>query len=133
MNEDKVQFSKIKTQEEFFGVFQGLCNIAESAFNEWDKEFPNPTEMDRAQYAKGVSYLMSVTFVIMGMRGNWRYFRDDEMFPVFFVEIDGMQYDQKYLYKMNDYFADRFNKVLAILEKIDPESHKVYQTVWRNY
>lgn len=130
---DIIQFNKIKSQEEFFGVFQGLCNIAESAFNEWENEYPDPTEMDRAQYVKGVSYLMSITFVIMGMRGNWTYFRDDEMFPVFFVEIDGIQYDQKYLYKMNDYFADRFNKILAVLEKIDPESHKVYQTVWRNY
>ncbi len=130
--EPTIKFSVIKNREEFFTVFQGLCNTAEAGFNKFHEDFPTPTEMDKNMYCKGASYLMSITFVVMGMRGDWPAFKNEEISP-FFVDMDGVRYDQQYLYKMNDYFANRFNEVLAVLEKIDPESHKAYKTVWANY
>ena len=128
-----IKFNKISSQKEFFTVFQGLCDIAELAFNNFDEQFKNPRTVDAVEICRNISYLMSITFVIMGMRGDYSGFRDNNLLSPFFVEIDGVNYHQAYLYQMNDYFADRFNKVLSLLEKIDPESHKLYKAVWGKY
>lgn len=130
---DAIQFNKIKSKEEFFLVFRGLCEIAESAFNKFDAQFQEVKREDAAQVRKGVSYLMSITFVVMGMRGDYDGFRDENLSTPFFVEIDGVHYDQKYLYTMNDYFADRFNTVLNILKEVDLESYASYNVVWKNH
>ncbi len=130
----EIQFQNIKNREEFFAVFQGLCNIAENAFYQFEEEFKDIKD-DQSQvlgYCKNLSYLMSITFVIMGMRGDYSKFRDDEIGPIF-VEKDGIMYDQKYLYKMNDHFAARFNKALAILKNFDPTSAEPYRKVWSQY
>ncbi|MBT3417044.1 hypothetical protein HOE22_09765 [Candidatus Woesearchaeota archaeon] len=132
--ETNIQFNNIKNKEEFFLIFQGLCNIAESAFNQFEEQqFNNKNNENLSQISRHVSYLMSITFVIVGMRGGYLEFRDTDLISPFFVEVDGVQYDQKYLYKMNDYFIDRFNRVLDILKEIDPEFYKSYSVVWKNY
>jgi hypothetical protein len=127
-----IQFNEIKSQEEFFTIFQGLCNIAEHAFNEFEMRTYEVSINDTNQICKDISYLMSITFVIMGMRGDYHSFRSKDTSP-FLVEAQGVEYDQKYLYKMNDYFADRFNNALKKLEEINPEIHKSYMVVWKNY
>lgn len=127
-----IQFNNIKNKEEFFGVFQGLCNIAESAFNNFEKQAKD-ADFPVSQIPRHISYLMSITFVIMGMRGDYGGFRDQDMLSAFFVEIDGVKYDQKYLYKMNDYFAERFGKTLEILKEKDLESYESYKFVWGKY
>lgn len=131
--EVNIQFNNIKNKKEFFLTFQCLCNIAESAFNQFEEQFNNKNNENLSQISRHVSYLMSITFVIAGMRGAYSEFRDSDLISPFFVEVDGVQYDQKYLYKMNDYFIDRFNRVLDILKETDPESYKSYSVVWKNY
>lgn len=126
-----LQFDKIKSKEEFFTVFQGMCNIAESAFNSFDTDVKNG--LPASQISRHISYLMSITFVIMGMRGDYGGFRDEDMLRSFFIQIDGVEYDQQHLYKMNDYFANRFNKALDILKEADPEVYESYKTVWGKY
>lgn len=133
--EPEIKFQNIKTREEFFSIFQGVCNIAENAFNQFEGEFQTMHKDDPArilQYCKNLSYLMSITFVIMGMRGDYSKFIPDEVRP-FFVEKEGLVYDQKYLYKMNDYFAERFNKALSILENIDILSAEPYKKIWAKF
>lgn len=132
---DNILFQDITTKEEFFTLFQGLCNTAESAFNQFEKEYSDITKDDQYRvlgYCKNLSYLMSITFVIMGMRGDYSKFMVKEIQP-FNLEKDGFVYDQKYLYKMNDYFAKRFNSALSVLESIDPASADPYKKVWATY
>lgn len=134
--ETEIQFQNIKTREEFFFIFQGICNVAENAFNQFEEEFKNINKDGLPKilgYCKNLSYLMSITFVIMGMRGDYSKFRADENIYPFFVEKDDVMYDQKYLYKMNDYFAERFKNALSILENIDPVSAEPYKKVWTIY
>lgn len=129
-----IHFSEIKTREEFFTIFQGICNTAESAFNDFEKRITNGVSAEDAyRLCKDASYLMSITFVIMGMRGDYAGFNDHALLSMFSVEIEGVQYDQKYLYKMNDYFHDRFSKVLELLKQVNPETYLSYKTVWSNY
>jgi len=128
-----IQFDKIKSKEKFFLVFRGLCEIAESAFSRFDAQFKEAKYDDAMEVCKSASYLMSIAFVIMGMRGDYDGFRDDNLLAPFFVEIDGITYNQDYLYTMNDHFADRFNKVLDILKRVDLESYAFYSAVWKNH
>ena len=133
--EAEIKFQNIKTGEAFLSVFQGLCDVAENAFNQFEKEFKNINKDDQSRilwYCKNLSYLMSITFVIMGMRGDYMKFSTEEIHP-FFVEKDGIIYDHQYLYKMNDHFAERFNKALSILENIDMVSSEPYRKVWSIY
>lgn len=122
---------QIKTPEEFFAVFNGLCKIAESVFNSFDeKDFSG---LGSKMIAKEISYLMSITLVVIGMRGGYPAFRDDALSSPFFVIIDGKEYDQDYLYKMNDYFTNRFDETLNKTKDLIPEYYESYITVWRNY
>jgi hypothetical protein len=122
---------KLKTPEEFLFVFNGLCKIAESAFNNFDeKDFSG---LESKMIAKEISYLMSITFVIIGMRGGYSAFRDDALSSPFFVIIEGKEYDQVYLYRMNDYFTNRFDEALNKVKDLIPEYYESYITVWRNY
>ncbi|NCC70379.1 hypothetical protein EOM09_02250 [bacterium] len=123
--------NNIKTPEEFFLVFNGLCKMAESAFNSFDgKDF---SEIEPKIIVKEISYLMSITFVIIGMRGQYSAFRDNSLNSPFFVIIDNKEYNQDYLYKMNDYFTNRFDKILNRIKYLIPEYYESYITVWRNY
>ena len=87
--ERNIQFNNIKNKEEFFLIFQGLCNIAESAFNQFDGQFNNKSSENLSQISRHVSYLMGITFVIVGMRGDYSEFRDSDLISPFFVEIGG--------------------------------------------
>ncbi|MFZ2310944.1 MAG: hypothetical protein WAW11_05380 [Patescibacteria group bacterium] len=122
---------KINTPEEFFAVFNGLCKIAESAFNNFDKK--DFSELGSKIIAKEISYLMSVTFMIIGMRGGYTGFREDSLTSPFLVVIDGQEYNQDYLYKMNDYFTERFDEALNKIKELIPEYYEAYKTVWQNY
>lgn len=130
-----IQFNEIKSQEEFFIIFQGICNIAEHAFNEFNKRYKHDIIAQDASHRifKDMSYLMSITFVIMGMRGDYSKFHDHTLLSMFSVEINGIQYNQSYLYKMNDYFHDRFSESLKMIQDINPETYLAYRTVWSNY
>ncbi|MCX6795853.1 MAG: hypothetical protein NT165_03985 [Candidatus Falkowbacteria bacterium] len=130
---ENIQIEKIKNIEEFFLVFNGLCKIAESAFNRFDEEMSSSNPPSSNLVAKEVSYLMSITFVIIGMRGQYAGFRGGDDFTPFIVSIDGMEYDQKYLYKMNDYFTSRFDEVLGKVQELAPEYYEPYKLVWQNY
>jgi hypothetical protein len=122
---------KIKTPEEFFLVFNGLCKIAESAFNNFnEKDFSG---LGSKTIAHEISYLMSVTFMIIGMRGGYSGFREDSLSSPLFVMIDGQEYNQDYLYKMNDYFTERFDETLNKIKNLIPEYYESYKTVWQNY
>jgi hypothetical protein len=131
---DTISFKIIEDQKEFLIVFQGLCNIAESAFNKFDQRITeDPSILLSPGICYSVSHLMGITFTIMGMRGDYDAFKDGEVETrSFYVEIDGVIYDQNYLYKMNDYFASRCNQMLAILEKNHPEIYKSYSNVWKS-
>jgi hypothetical protein len=128
------QFRGISTNEEFFTIFQGLCNIAEKSFNQFEGKFKNIETGDRStiiQYCRELSYLMSITFVIIGMRGNYPSFREGIL--VFYTEVDGVSYDQDYLYKMNDYFIERFDRILTVLKTIDPLISESYRKIWNGW
>ena len=83
------QFDTVKTPEEFLSIFQGLCAIAEFAFNDFEKQFETPVDRDAAAIRKSMSYLMSITFVIMGMRGDYAGFREGEFLKHFYVQVRG--------------------------------------------
>jgi len=126
-----ILIDKIKTSEEFFLVFNGLCKMAESSFNSFnEKDFSG---LGSKIIAKEISYLMSITFIIIGMRGEYSSFREDSLTSPFFVIIDGKEYNQDYLYKMNDYFTNRFDEALNKVKDLIPEYYESYITVWRNY
>lgn len=122
---------QIKTPEEFFSAFNGLCKIAESAFNNFDEK--DLSKLNSKTIAKEVSYLMSIAFVIIGMRGEYSGFKEDLLTSPFFAIIDNQEYNQDYLYKMNDYFTDRFDKTLNKIKDLIPEYYESYKTVWQNY
>jgi len=125
-----ILIDKIKTPEEFFLVFNGLCKIAELAFDTFSrKDF---SEIREKNIAKEISYLMSITLTIIGMRGEYSGFRDDSLSSPFFVVIDGKEYTQDYLYKMNDYFTTKFEEALIRTKDLIPEYYESYITVWRN-
>ncbi|MST04326.1 MAG: hypothetical protein EXS49_02040 [Candidatus Pacebacteria bacterium] len=129
------QFKNLKNQEEFFLIFQGLCSVAEFAFNKLDEDFKNiKTDIFLVpQFKKNIPYLISITLVIMGMRGDYMGFRDNDLLSPFLVEIDGVQYDQKYLYKMNDYFRNRLNKTLDILKELDLDLYNTHKKIWSDF
>lgn len=122
---------KIETSEEFFLVFNGLCKIAESSFNNFDEK--DLSGLEPQAIAKEISYLMSITFVIIGMRGQYLAFRKDLLNFPFFVITNGQEYNQAYLYKMNDYFTKRFDDTLSRVKKMIPEHYDHYKNVWQNY
>lgn len=130
--EANIQFNNIKNKEEFFLIFQGLCNIAESAFNQFEENF-NKNKEKTYRIPRHVFYLMSITHVITGMRGDYIEFHKNDQLSPFVVKIDEVIYDQRYLYKMNDYFLNRFNEVLDILKETDPESYRLYNMILKNY
>lgn len=131
-----ISFRKTESQQEYLLVFQGLCDIAESAFNKFDEEFKDKeiSRYDAIGVRKNLTYLMSIVLVIMGMRGDYNAFKDGDVSSQSFnVEKDGVVYDQGYLYKMNDYFADRFYQALNLLKMVDPDAYKIYNAVWKSY
>ncbi len=126
----KAQIEQIKTKEEFFSVFNGLCKIAEAAFNDFDNQ--DIATLSSQNIAKELSYLMSAVFVIAGMRGEYHGFVREDFSP-FFVVVDGQEYDQNYLYKMSDYFVGRFDGALNKVKDISPDNYETYKKVWGNY
>ena len=112
-------------------MFYGLCKIAESAFNNFDKK--DFTESESKAIAKEISYLMSITYVIIGMSGKHSNFRNNLLTFPFFVITDGKEYNQDYLHKMNNHFTKRFNKVLNKIKNTTPEYYELYKIVWQNY
>ncbi|MDP3837192.1 MAG: hypothetical protein Q8Q67_03760 [bacterium] len=126
-----ISIDKIETPEEFFLVFNGLCKLAESAFDSFDeKDFSG---LGSKSIAKEMSYLMSITLVIIGMRGGYASFRQGALDAPIFATINGIEYDQKYLYKMNDHFTGRFDDALNKIKNLIPEMYESYKTVWQNY
>ncbi len=127
----------IDTQEDFLHFFQALCSTAELAFNRFEETYkdtqPGTEAYTSIGYRKELSYLMSITFVITGLRGNYHAFRSNMIQSPFSVAENGTTYDQTYLYKMSDYFTYRFDAALATLERLDPEGHHAYLTVWKNF
>ncbi len=138
MNNRNISFKEIQGQEEFFQIFRGLCTIAENAFNEVEKEIEEITKKrDPSRYIsdsfyKDISQLMSITIVIRGMRGDYSKFKDKYMNDtLFFIEENGVIYDQSYLYKMNDYFSYRLMDILHFIEKINPTYAEMYGLIYR--
>ncbi len=121
-----IKFNEIKSQEQFLEIFKGLCDIAEIAFNKFEENCSDPKPEEKRLVSRNIKYLISITLVIMGMRGDYIVFRDHKVLSGFSVEVDGIVYDQSYLYKMNDYFETRLTRALEILQKVDPEKYKEF-------
>ena len=126
-----ISIDKIKTPDEFFLVFNGLCKIAELAFDTFSRK--NFSGIGVKNIAKEITYLMGITFTIIGMRGEYPGFRDGSFSSPFFVVINGKEYNQDYLYKMNDHFTVKFEEALIRTKDLIPEYYESYKTVWRNY
>jgi hypothetical protein len=71
--------------------------------------------------------------MIIGMRGGYTGFKEDLLTSPFFLVIDGKEYNQDYLYQMNDYFTERFDGALNKVKNLIPEYYEAYKTVWQNY
>ena len=129
-----INFKQIENQEEFFDIFQGLCTIAQNAFKEVESELEayNSYEKIGDTFYQNISQLMSIVIVIRGMRGDYQKFNRKYMEDrIFYIEVDGVQYDQSYLYKMNDHFSKKLIKLLEFIEQVNPEYAKAYNLIHR--
>lgn len=128
-----IEFKKIRDSEEFLRIFDGICNIAESAFSDFEQEIErNDISHPRffGQRQKSLLRLLGIVLVITGMRGEYPPFQESFVSIPLAVQKDGVEYGQAHLYKMNDHFVSRFTKLLSLVKDSDPELYQFYKDLW---
>ncbi|MFA6445974.1 MAG: hypothetical protein WCW14_01860 [Candidatus Paceibacterota bacterium] len=127
---DNIQYKKPKDSAEFLVVFAGVCGFAEMAFNIFETETSKSEIKDVFTLKSSLSYLISITKVIRGLRGDSYLLRDDSR-ESFYVKDGDIEYTQASLYKAEDYFSDRLMKALEILKTIDQKSYESLFELWK--
>ncbi len=123
-------FKNPKDREEFLEVFENICGIADIAFNKFEEVIKNDSAHNGENIKRYLSYLIGITKVIRGLRGDYSLLQDDSMRP-FFVEKDGIQYDQDSLYKAEGYFCNRLNNAFEILKESDQKAYESFVDLWK--
>lgn len=123
-------FKNPKDREEFLEVFENICGIADIAFNKFEEAVKTDGTKNGEDIKRYLSYLIGITKVIRGLRGDNSLLRDDSIRP-FFAEKDGVQYDQDSLYKAEGYFCERLNNALDVLKESDPKAYESFTDLWR--
>ncbi len=128
------KYTKFKTpadRENFLSLFNYTCGVAEIALSKFDdklKDINNKIPTETLKH--DLSYFISIAKVIRGLRGDFSYFTDDSLRP-FFVEKDGIIYDQNYLYKSEDYICEKIDIILETLKKEDEDGYQYFLNFWK--
>lgn len=129
--EKDLKFKTPANRQEFLSLFSYTCGIAEVALFKFDtklKELNN--EITQEAFKHDLSYMISIAKFIRGLRGDFSYFIDDTLRP-FFMEKDGITYDQNYLYKSENYICEKIDILLEILKKDNEDDYKYFLNFWR--